>query len=132
MMAIDTLAYTKALEAAGVERPVAEAHAEALIHALSAEIATKSDIAPLASKADLGVVRADLAQLATKSDMFATKAELADLKADLAQLATKSDSFATKAELAELKYELTWRVFGIVLAVVGIADGIMFALLRGH
>jgi hypothetical protein len=32
-VAIDTLAYTKALEAAGIERPVAEAHAEALIQA---------------------------------------------------------------------------------------------------
>lgn len=99
-MAIDTLAYTKALEAAGVERHVAEAHAEALIQALSGEVATKADIAAV--------------------------------RADLAQLATKSDSFATKTELAELKYELTWRVFGIVLAVVGVADGVLFALLRGR
>jgi hypothetical protein len=88
MMAIDTLAYTKALEAAGVERQVAEAHAEALIHALSAEVATKSDLDALGAR--------------------------------------------LKSDMAELKYDLSWRVFGMVLAVVGIADGILFALLRGR
>jgi hypothetical protein len=43
-MAIDTLAYTKALEAAGVERRVAEAHAEALAEFPLPDLATKSDI----------------------------------------------------------------------------------------
>lgn len=34
--------------------------------------------------------------------------------------------------MAELKYDLSWRVFGMVLAVVGVADGSLFALLRGY
>ena len=43
-MTIDTLAYAKALEAAGVERQAAEAHAEALIHHVLPDLATKADL----------------------------------------------------------------------------------------
>ena len=50
-MSIDTLAYTKALEAAGVDRQAAEAHAEAMIHHVLPELVTKPDLA--AAKADI-------------------------------------------------------------------------------
>ena len=43
-MAIDTLAYVKSLEAAGVDRRAAEAHAEALTHHVFPDLATKGDI----------------------------------------------------------------------------------------
>ncbi len=43
-MAVDTLAYAKALEAAGVEREAAEAHAEALVHPVLPDLATKADL----------------------------------------------------------------------------------------
>ncbi|HEY1261178.1 MAG TPA: hypothetical protein VGF34_18155 [Stellaceae bacterium] len=43
-MTIDTLAYTKALEAAGVERRVAEAQAEALINHVLPDLVTKADL----------------------------------------------------------------------------------------
>ena len=52
--AFDTLSAARKLEAAGVERRQAEAHAEALRQAISAdrgELATKADIADL--KADM-------------------------------------------------------------------------------
>ena len=54
----DTLTTARALEAAGVERRQAEAHAEALRRAVSAdrdELATKADLAELraATRADL-------------------------------------------------------------------------------
>jgi hypothetical protein len=41
-MSIDTLDYAKRLEAAGVARSQAEAHAEALSHAISDDYVTKS------------------------------------------------------------------------------------------
>ena len=44
-MAIDTLAYTKALEAAGLERHAAEAQAEALINHILPDLVTKADLA---------------------------------------------------------------------------------------
>jgi len=49
-MAIDTLAYTKALEAAGVDRRTAEAHAEALTKFAMPDVATKADIERLEVK----------------------------------------------------------------------------------
>ena len=51
-MTIDTLEYVKKLEAAGVERKLAEAHAEALRAAVAREVATKADV-------DAGVLRLD-------------------------------------------------------------------------
>ena len=46
-MTIDTLAYTKHLEEAGVERRQAEAFAEALNRFAMPDLATKSDLAAL-------------------------------------------------------------------------------------
>lgn len=74
-MAIDTLAYTKILEAGGVERRAAEAHAEALV----------------------GHVLPDL---------------------------------VGRIDLERAVHQLTVRTFGIVVGVVGLLDGILFALLR--
>lgn len=39
---------------------------------------------------------------------------------------------ATKADLVELRGNLTWRVLGIVLAVVGLANGLLFAALQAQ
>jgi hypothetical protein len=50
-MTIDTLAYSKTLESAGLERKAAEAHAEALTQHVLPELVTKADLA--AAKADL-------------------------------------------------------------------------------
>ena len=43
-MTIDTLAYAKALEAAGVERQAAEAHAEALTRHVLPDLVAKTDL----------------------------------------------------------------------------------------
>jgi hypothetical protein len=46
-MAIDTLAYAKHLEGAGVPRPEAEAQAEALTRHVLPDLATKADLEEL-------------------------------------------------------------------------------------
>jgi hypothetical protein len=94
-MAIDTLAFVKALEAAGVPR----AQAEAQVAALAQHV---------------------LSDLATTDDIGGVKADIAGLRAEM----------ATKADLAELKYELTWRLFSLMLGVVGLMNGVLFILLR--
>lgn len=43
-MAIDTLAYTKHLEAAGVDRKTAEAHATGMARHIVPDLATKADL----------------------------------------------------------------------------------------
>ena len=43
-MTIDTLEYVKKLDAAGVERKLAEAHAEALRATVVQDLATKTDL----------------------------------------------------------------------------------------
>jgi hypothetical protein len=43
-MTIDTLEYVKKLEAAGVDRKLAEAHAEALRATVVQDLATKNDL----------------------------------------------------------------------------------------
>ena len=63
-MAIDTLAYVKALEAAGVERKTAEAQVEALSRHILPDLATKSDIQGL--KSEIDGVKSDLRALETK------------------------------------------------------------------
>lgn len=78
-MAIDTLAYCKALEAAGIDRPVAEAQAEAMVNHILPDLATKVDL---------------------------------------------------EQAIERLEHRLTVRVFGMMLAVNGLMNGILFALLR--
>jgi len=61
-MSIDTLPYVRALEAAGVDRRVAEAQAEALAHIL-AELPTKADLAALATRSEISELRGEMGQL---------------------------------------------------------------------
>jgi hypothetical protein len=122
-MAIDTLAYVKTLEAAGIPREQAEAQVAALAHHVLSDLATTADLAHLATKADVAELKGDLAEF-----KLATKADIADLKGDLHEF-----KLATKADLAEMKYDLSWRFFGMTVGVVGLMDAILFALLRfGH
>jgi hypothetical protein len=83
-MTIDTLAYVKSLEAAGVERRAAEAHAEALNEVLTEnllpDLATKDDI-----KAEFAAFRAELnARFDEIDDRFAAiDARFGQLEGDM-------------------------------------------------
>jgi hypothetical protein len=52
-MTIDTLEYVKKLEAAGLDRKLAEAHAEALREAVAGEVASKADVDGAANRLEL-------------------------------------------------------------------------------
>jgi hypothetical protein len=55
-MAIDTLAYVKELEAAGLDRKLAEAHAAALRDRILPELATKQELRKELWRVAVGVV----------------------------------------------------------------------------
>ena len=70
----DTLSAARDLEAAGIERKQAEAIAEGMRRAVSAdrgELATKADLADFATKADLADLR-----VATRADLETLRSEL--------------------------------------------------------
>ena len=63
----DTLAAVQKLKASGVDRKLAEAHAEALRDS-QARLATKADIARLEAKMDTMATKADMAEL--RADVY--------------------------------------------------------------
>ncbi|HWD60722.1 MAG TPA: hypothetical protein VG308_20730 [Stellaceae bacterium] len=69
-MSIDTLAYSKTLESAGLDRKAAEAHAEALTHHILPELVTKSDLS--AAKTD---IEQAIARLENRMDLAIERAE---------------------------------------------------------
>ena len=124
--AFDTLRIVRELEAVGVERRQAEAHAGALravADSARAESATKADLeataATLATKTDLAgfATKADLAGFATKTDLagFATKA---DLETAIAKLETRlRNDLATKGDLRDALASIRWAI-GLLAAFV--------------
>ena len=137
----DTLKFANRLKAAGIPSAYAEAEAAALSEVLDinlGELATRTDLARMASKTDLDAVRADLA--AVKNDVAGIKAELAAIKVEMATkadlvlirtvvatLATKEDLAAVKAEVALLRkdmeameYRLTIRLGVVITAAMAL------------
>lgn len=100
-MAIDTLAYVKSLEAAGVERRAAEAHAEALSRHFVSDVATKADL------------ESGLTALEHRLDL-----KMEQLEHRLIQ------------RMDRLGHELTVRMVTFTLAIVGLLDAVLFTLLR--
>ena len=112
--AFDTLRIARDLEAVGIERRQAEAHAEALrsvAQSARAESATKADLE--AAVAGLEVrLRSDLA---TKADLEAAVAEI--------RTATKTDLAAVRSELGTVRWAiglLAAFVFAIGLRLFGL------------
>ena len=93
-MAVDTLAYTRTLEAAGVPRVEAEAHAEALRAALATDVATRADLVRIEER------------LAAVERQMATKADLEGLRSAVALAATKADLAELKGQLQTLEQRL--------------------------
>jgi hypothetical protein len=100
-MTIDTLAYAKALEAAGVDRQAAEAHAEALLKHVLPDLAIKADL-------DQAVGR-----LETRIDQLGERLE-----------------HRIDMTVERTAHQQTVRHFGMTLGIVGVMNAILFALLR--
>jgi hypothetical protein len=121
-MTIDTLEYVKKLEAAGVDRMQAEAHAEALRASIEDELATKADIQRLeaGTKADIqrleASTKADIQRLeaSTKADTQRLEGRISEVKNEL------------EAKLSELKAEMLKYMVAQTFVIVGV----VFALMR--
>jgi len=103
-MTIDTLEYVKKLEAAGVDRMQAEAHAEALRASIEDELATKADIQRLEAS---------------------TKADIQRLEAT-----TRTDILRLEARIDTRISELRAEIMKYMVAQTFVIAGIVFALLR--
>jgi hypothetical protein len=110
-MSIDTLAYSKTLESAGLDRKSAEAHAEAL---------TQHVLPDLVTKADLAAAKADIEQAIEKLDNRIGRLD-GRLDQAIERLENRIDLAIERAE-----HRITLRLIGIV----GAFDAALFALLR--
>jgi len=120
---IDTLAYVKALEAAGVDRPVAEAQAVALVQHVLPDLATKADLDRAVTRLEERLDQA-VRRLEERIDLAVQRFE-----ERLDQAAQRLEQRGDLA-LERSEHRLTVRTFGMVLGVVGLMDSILFALLR--
>jgi hypothetical protein len=107
-MAIDTLAYVKALEAAGLEREAAEAQVGALAKHVLPDLVTASNL-------DAAVDRID-----TRLDQFDRR-----LDEIVERLEHRIDMTVERTA-----HQQTVRHFGLTLGIVGLMNAILFGLLR--
>ncbi len=119
MRGIDTLAIARKLEAAGVDRGQAEAHAEAINESVVirySELATKADLErfPTRENPEPFATKEDLRHFATKKDLerFATKEDLERLTLTFA---TKEDleNYPTRDEMQAALDRLEKRVMAM-------------------
>ncbi len=129
MRGIDTLAIARKLEAAGVDRGQAEAHAEAINESVVirySELATKADLErfPTRENPEPFATRDDLLQFATKEDLkrFATKEDLRHFatKKDLENYPTRDEMQAALDRL-EKRMMAMWAASTVSLASLIIA-----------
>jgi hypothetical protein len=114
-MALDTHAFVKTLTAAGMPEVQAEAVTTIVTSARATDelrFSTRAELADLATKSDLAALRAEMATKADLKAELAAYATKADLKAELAAYPTKVDlkaelaAYATKADLVSLEGNL--------------------------
>ena len=130
-MAIDTLKVARRLREAGFSEPQAEA-----VVAAVQEATVSGD---LATKADVGAVRTELAEV--RAELKADIAELrAELKAEIADLRNelRQSELRLEAKLESIKADILNRVFGLILGalvvnIVAIVGAVPAAVrLGGH
>lgn len=102
--AFDTLKLADRLAAGGFTQEQAKTAASALSEALTADLATKTDLIGLATKADLAglATKSDLTGLATKAELAAVRVELAEVKSELIKWVVGAVGIQTIAVLGAL------------------------------
>ena len=98
---IDTLAFSKKLREAGADERLAGAIVEGI---------TAADTSELATKSDLGEVKAEIADV--KAEL---KAEIADVKAEL-----KAEIRGLDVKIGDVKADILKWMFGAIIAQTGI------------
>ena len=89
------------------------------LQALLPHLATKADLADLATKTEVASLRTDMAGVQALLPHLATKADLADLRADQERLRT---------EVHAAMNALTWKLAGALLAGLTALAGLIVAL----
>jgi translation initiation factor IF-2 len=128
-LTFDRLSYIDILKTAGVEEPVARAHASALDGALHDSVATKEDVEALgrSTRADIEALKWE-----TKGDIEALRRET---KEDIAALKweTKGDIEALKKDVLKLdmkvemlRRDLTIRLGAMIFTLGGVLIGIKY------
>jgi hypothetical protein len=125
-MAIDTLEYVKRLEAAGVDRRQAEAHAQAVRDTLAPQLVTKADLDAAVARLE-AKIGGEVTRLDHKIDAAVTRLDH-KIDAAVARLDHKIDTAVARLEtkMAELEARMLRYMVGQTLAI----GGIVFALLR--
>ncbi len=110
---IDTLAFSKKLREAGADERLAGAIVEGI---------TAADISELATKSDLGEVKADVKAEINRLDVKISglDVKIGDVKADVRAVTDKLGNMATKAELGDVKADILKWMFGAIIAQTGI------------
>jgi len=115
----NTHTFVKRLTAAGMPELQAEILADEHVKLIDERLATKADLANIATKADLEAVKADLAYVKTdlesvKTDLAYVKTDLEAVKTDLTEVKAHLANTATKVELAEFKADILKWMFGAI------------------
>jgi hypothetical protein len=109
----DRLALANAIEDAGIPRDKAERVASVIFDAIHDNVATKADIAPLATRADVAAVAADV-RTVVRAELQAVRTEVQGVRTEL------------KGDIALIERRLLTRLGGLIVVAVGV----LFAALR--
>ena len=118
-MNVDTLKITQELEAVGVERKQAEAHAKVIYLALDV---SQDD---LATKTDLRLLRTDIetGSAEMRADMETRLSEMrADMETRFSEM--RADMETRLSELKADFYRALWINSGVVVTIIGVLLGI--------
>jgi hypothetical protein len=113
-IALDTLAYVKALREAGFTEQQAEGQAQALAAAMTDSLATKHDLREFEARIDGRLAAVD-ARFAIVDDRFVQAERHLDTR--LAELTARLDS-----RLADLERRMTLRLGGLVVGGIGVVS----------
>lgn len=129
-MSIDTLRYVKRLEAAGLPRPQAEAHAEGLRDEIVPQLATKSDLDAAVARLETNLgarIEASEAKLGARIDGVDSKLNAridgvesklgAMIEAGDSKLGARMDNLESRIEAAMLRHTVA-----IILGVLAVGS----------
>ena len=113
--AFDTLKAATQLQEAGLEEDKARALVSTFAQGMVENLATKQDLAALATKEELASLRGELGLLRAEVATLATREELTGLRSHMDQTAT-----GLRAEISKVQERMTVRMGTAIAAAVAI------------